>query len=104
MHAIDTYARAVVAGEVPAGKYHRLACARHLLDREREATPAFPYRLEVERADRFYRFAQRLRHYKGEWAGRPIRLEPHQQFRLGSLFAWVHVETVLRRYRTAYNE
>jgi len=35
MHAIDAYAREVVAGRVPAGKYHRLACVRHLRDRRR---------------------------------------------------------------------
>jgi phage terminase large subunit-like protein len=45
-----------------------------------------------------------LKHYKGEWAGTYIVLQPHQRFRLGSLFAWVHVSTGLRRFRTAYNE
>lgn len=103
-HAIDAYAHAVVDGQIPAGTYHRLACARHLHDRAREATAAFPYRFEFARAERFFRFAGCLRHYKGEWAGRPIVLEPHQRFYLGSLFAWVHVATGLRRFRTAYNE
>ena len=100
----DTYAAAIVAGELPAGTYHRLACARHLRDRAREATPAFPYRYEEARAIRFFRFAEKLKHYKGEWAGQPIVLEPYQRFRLGSIFGWIHVETGLRRYRTAYNE
>lgn len=103
-NAIDLYAAQVVSGELPAGKYHRLACARHLRDREREHTPAFPYRFDVARAERFFRFAEKLKHYKGEWAGQPISLQPHQKFRLGSLFAWVHVETGLRRFRHAYNE
>jgi len=103
-HPIDAYAQAVVAGQVPAGKYHRLACARHLRDRLREDTPAFPFRFDLERADRFVRFAQKLKHYKGEWAGQYIALQPHQVFRLGSVFGWVHVETGLRRFRTAYNE
>ena len=105
-NAIDTYARAVVAGRVPAGKYHRLAAARHLRDRERERarTADFPYRFDLSRAERFFRFAAGLKHYKGEWAGQPIILQPHQQFRFGSLFAWVHRETWLRRFRTIYNE
>ena len=90
MNPIDKYARDVLSGTVPAGTYHRLACARHLRDRERENTPAFPYRLDMELADRFVRFAQKLKHYKGEWAGQAIQLQPHQQFRLGSLFGWVH--------------
>jgi phage terminase large subunit-like protein len=105
MHPIDAYARKVARGRgVLVGKYHRLACERHLRDRAHEATRAFPYRFVPPLADRFYRFAERLKHYKGEWAGSYIVLEPHQLFRLGSVFAWVHVGTGLRRFRTAYNE
>jgi len=101
---IDAYAAAVLSREVPAGKYHRLACARHVRDRAHEGTPAFPYRLDLALAERFFRFAERLKHYKGEWAGQFIHLEPYQKFRLGSLFGWVHIDTGLRRFRTAYNE
>lgn len=104
MHAIDQYAHDVDAGRVVAGRYHRLACARHIRDRARADDPAFPYVFRPELADRFIRFAAQLRHYKGEWAGTPIRLEPHQCFRLGSVFAWVHRDTGLRRFRVAYNE
>ncbi len=101
---IDTYARAVLEGSVPAGKYHRLACARHERDRAREGTAAFPYRFDRAKAERFFRFAAKLKHYKGEWAGQFIVLQPWQQFRLGSIVGWVHVDTGLRRFRTAYNE
>jgi phage terminase large subunit-like protein len=104
LNVVDAYAYKVASGEIPAGKYHRLACARHLRDREHEATPDFPYRFELAKAERFFRFAGKLKHYKGEWAGKPIVLEPYQKFRLGSIFGWVHIETGLRRYRTAYNE
>lgn len=103
-HPIDAYAQEVVDGLVAAGKYHRLACERHLTDRQREAARAFPYRLNLDLADRFLRFGEQLRHYKGEWAGQFIRWEPHQRFRLGSLFGWVHVETGLRRFRNSYSE
>jgi phage terminase large subunit-like protein len=101
---VDAYAGAVVSGAVPAGKYHRLSCARHLNDRRREDTPGFPYRFDLPRAERFFRFASKLKHYKGEWAGQPIVLRPYQQFRLGSLFGWVHAGTGLRRFKNAYNE
>lgn len=104
MNVVDAYAGQVVAGVVPAGRYHRLACERHLRDRGREGTPGFPYRFRLELAERFFRFASKLKHYKGEWAGTPIVLQPYQQFRLGSIFGWVHQETGLRRFRTAYNE
>jgi len=101
---LDSYAQAVVLGMIPGGKYHRLACARHLRDRTREATDDFPFVFDYPRADRFFRFAAQLRHYKGQWAGHLITLEPHQRFRLGSIFAWVHRDTGLRRFRAAYNE
>jgi len=101
---IDSYCEAVTRGDVPSGPYHRKACARHLRDRAREGTADFPYVFDGARAERFFRFATRLRHYKGEWAGQYIQLQPHQQFRLGSLFAWVHQATGLRRFRAAYNE
>jgi len=103
-HPIDRYAAAVVEGRLPAGKYHRLACERHQRDRAREATAAFPYRLDFARADRFLEFGQLLKHYKGEWAGSSITWQPHQKFRLGSLFGWTDLRTGYRRFRHAYFE
>lgn len=104
IHAVDAYATAVVRGDIPAGKYHRLACVRHQTDRAREGTAGFPYRFDPARADLFFLFASRLQHYKGEWAGQFVDLQPYQQFRLGSVFGWVHRDTGLRRFRTSYHE
>jgi phage terminase large subunit-like protein len=104
MNPIDLYAESVVSGAVPAGKYHRLACVRHLKDRARENTPAFPYRFDLEKANRFFRFAEKLKHYKGKWAGQFIALQPWQKFMTGSLIGWVHTDTGLRRFRTAFNQ
>lgn len=101
---IDDYARDVVAGRIPAGQFHRKACARHLRDRGREGTASFPYRFDLSKAARFFDFAEQLKHYKGEWAGQPIRLEPWQKFSLGSVFGWLQIETGLRRFRTVYKE
>lgn len=104
VNPVDAYARAVVGGKRPAGKYHRLACARHLKDRTREGTRGFPFVFDLARAERFFRFAAQLKHYKGEWAGQRVTLSDSQVFRLGSPFGWVHRETGLRRFRVAYNE
>lgn len=101
---VDAYALEVVAGQVPAGKYHRLACVRHLKDRQREGEPGFPYRFDLAKAERFFRFSAKLKHYKGKWAGQFIVLRPYQLFRLGCIFGWVHTDTGLRRFRQAYNE
>jgi phage terminase large subunit-like protein len=103
-YVVDDYAARVVAGKVPAGKYHRLACVRHLRDRTREGTRAFPYVFSVAHAERFFAFAQQMRHYKGKWAGTLVELSPVQKFRLGSIFGWVHQTTGVRRFRDAYNE
>jgi phage terminase large subunit-like protein len=104
MDPVESYARSVVAGEVPAGKYHRLSCARHLRDLERQGTAEFPYVFDLKRAENIWKFAELLKHYKGEWAGQFIRLEPHQKFRKGCKFGWVHMTTKLRRFRNSYEE
>lgn len=42
-----------------------------------------------------------LKHVKGEWAGKPLVLEPWQQAIIGNLFGWKRPGG-LRRYRTAF--
>lgn len=113
---VDAYATRVVNGEIPAGKYHRLSCARHLRDRAREGTPEFPYRFVWEARDdrgkllpcavRFLNFASLFRHYKGkkQWAGKSFHPSPFQVFRLGAFFGWRHTVTGFRRFTTSYNE
>jgi phage terminase large subunit-like protein len=100
---IAVYARSVADGDLPAGKYHRLACQRHLRDLARQGEADFPYRFVYEQAQRFFTFAEKLKHYKGEWAGQPIRLTDFQKFRLGCVFGW-RTPDGLRRFTTAYNE
>jgi phage terminase large subunit-like protein len=104
VNIVDDYARSVVAGTVPAGKYHRLACARHIRDRAREGSPEFPYVFDLAKAEKYFRFAEKLKHYKGQWASLPIRLEPWQKFCDGSLIGWVRADTGLRRFRYSLEE
>lgn len=99
---VTAYALDVISGAVPAGKYHRLACERHCRDLERIGAADFPYVFDLARASRLFRFAENLRHYKGEWAGRPITLESWQRFILGSVIGWVHRDSGLRRFRWAF--
>lgn len=102
---VDTYAQAVTLGTVPGGKYHRLACARHLRDRAREGAPGFPYRFDWSQAKRFLDFAGLMRHYKGrQFAGKLFEPTTCQVFRLGSIFGWRQIGTGYRRFTTAYNE
>jgi phage terminase large subunit-like protein len=102
MNPLDAYARSVVDGQVPAGKYHILSACRHLNDIARQGTPDFPFRFELAKAERFWKFAELLKHYRGKWSGQNIRLEPWQKFITGSLLGWIHTETGLRRFRTSF--
>jgi phage terminase large subunit-like protein len=56
---------------------------------------------EAERAAGF--FPRYLRHSKGEWAGRPLILEPWQDRLVRELFGWKRADGS-RRYRTCYIE
>lgn len=101
---VTAYARAVVDGAIPAGKYHRLACQRHLNDLERQNTAGFPYVFSWPHADQFLRFARLMKHYKGPLAGQFFEPTDVQVFRLGSLFGWRQVDTGLRRFTVSYND
>ena len=106
------YAQRVVAGALPACKWVRLACQRHLRDLERAAAGwAYVWNPELvdakgktyRPADRICAFAERMHHIKGDWAGRGerIRLEPWQVFILASIFGWINTATLKRRFRQA---
>lgn len=108
------YAGRVVAGAEIAGRLERLACERFLRDVERQGTPGFPYVIDEALGNRACRFIELLPHIKGEWA-KPeyvdgkfryatIRLEDWQVFAEFQLFAWVHRDTRLRRFRRSYEE
>ncbi len=109
-----SYAQRVVEGRESAGKYEVLACKRYLRDLVRQDSPGFPYKINEKAGSRECQFIELLSHIKGEWA-KPIyvdgkltyakiALEDWQVFNEFNLFAWVHVETGLRRFRRSYEE
>lgn len=106
INAAMAYAKAVVAGEVVACKWTRLACQRQLDDLSRPISDDWPWVFDEDRADRPCAFIELLPHIKGKWAreGRRITLEPWQCFILTTVFGWVHHETRLRRFFEAYEE
>ncbi len=97
--SLEAYVSGVLAGEVLACKWIRLACERHR--RDREAKASYPYRFDAARAERACKFAELFPHVKGRWAANHenLRLEPWQCFFYGSIFGWVHKKTGLRRFR-----
>lgn len=97
--SLEAYVSGVLAGEVLACKWIRLACERHR--RDREAKASFPFRFDPAKAERACKFVEFFPHVKGKWAarGEKLRLEPWQCFFVGSIFGWVHKKTNLRRFR-----
>ena len=105
-HVVDMrdYADRVVAGLVPACKWVKAACQRHLDDLVRSADADFAYEFRPELSARAIAFIELLRHVKGKWGGSRIELEAWQKFFVGSIFGWVRKTDGLRRFRTAYLE
>lgn len=90
------YAQSVIAGEVPACKWVRLACERHLRD-----IASGRWYWDVAAAEKAIAFLRLLRHYKGEYAGQQFEPLPWQCFVVGSLFGWKQKKGGLRRFRYA---
>ena len=107
------YAEAVVAGDIPTGRWVRLACQRQLDDLARFKGKGSPYRFNPKLTDRAGRpftpadnicaFIERLPHVKGPLARQPIKMEPWQVFILTTVFGWVKPDGK-RRFRRAYIE
>ena len=100
-HPVSRYATGVVAGDVPAGDLVRLACERHLMDLETGADRGLWF--DCQAATRIIRFARMINHTTGEMAGRPLELQPWQEFRHGSVFGWKRADG-LRRFRSTYHQ
>jgi phage terminase large subunit-like protein len=100
----EQYARDVVGKKIPAGKYVRLACKRHLDDLRKQRRRNYPYRFDPARAARICKFVELLPHTKGRWARTKerIRLEPWQVFILGCVFGWLRKADGLRRFRKLF--
>lgn len=102
----NRYARDVVAGEILACRYVKLACQRHLNDLERAKDQRWPYRFDRDKAERFCRFSQKMPHTSGEWARKKLRLtlEDWQKFCFCVSFGWVRKSDGLRRFQEIYIE
>jgi len=97
----DDYARSVVSGTTVAGRLVRLACERHLWDLETGHERGLMF--DIERAQHALDFFGFLKHSKGEWGGEAFKLQPWQEFIIGSLFGWLRKDGK-RRFRVAYHE
>ena len=99
---VQDYAEKVVAGDVVAGRFVRLACERHLrdLDNGHERGIEFNH-ADAQRAFDFFSFLRLP--VADQLDGKAFELEPFQKFIIGSLFGWKGPDG-FRRFRTAYIE
>ena len=94
------YAKDIIAGKIPACKWVKLACQRHIDDLVKEKKKDFPFRFDKAKAERVCKFIENFPHIKGsKWAGKTITLQPWQIFILAVVFGWLNKKTSLRRFR-----
>lgn len=100
--AAEAYARQVISGKIPACKWIKLACQRHLDEVKLSKSADFPYLFDPAKAERVAKFLQLLPHTKGKWAskGEAIKLEGWQLFSVCIPFGWLRKKDKTRRYRT----
>ena len=94
---VDEYLDAIRSGKCIVGKrirrqYEKLSQEIH--------EPTGGYVFDQKRAERPIQFIERFcRHSKGEWAGKPVKLELFQKAFISALFGFVHETTRERKYR-----
>ena len=96
------YQRDVLSGKINTGKLTQLALQRNQTDLEKASNRGFFF--DEEQADRALKLFGYLKHSKGEWAGKPIQLEPWQAWIIATVFGWIDEDTGKRRFRTVYEE
>lgn len=100
---VVAYIEGVLTGRLVVGRLVRLSVERHV--RDLDNGPARGLRFNRTRALRVcWWMENRLRFSKGEWAGKPFRLQPWQAFIVWCLFGWEKFvdERWIRRFRTGY--
>ena len=97
MNYIEQYVNEIHAGRCIVGKRIRRVYEKLLDDIQ---NPKDGFIFDQNRAERPIEFVERFcRHSKGEWAGKPVRLELFQKAFISALFGFINSETRLRKYR-----
>lgn len=93
---VEAYVEAVLSGTLPSCRMIILACERYRADQKRD-----DIRMDWQAVNRVVAFAKILKHFKGEFAGRPVLLEDWQLFVVANIFGWKLVSTGKRRFTYA---
>jgi phage terminase large subunit-like protein len=100
MNYIAEYWHAIQAGQVIVPARVKAMYGRLM---EAAAQPNGEYVFDEKKALHPIRFIERFcKHSKGEWAGRPVKLELFQKAFISALFGFVHRDTGMRQYKEAF--
>jgi phage terminase large subunit-like protein len=93
---VHDYAKAVRDGSLPSCQMVRLAVDRWYADWERD-----DIYFDEKAFNKVVKFSKILKHFKGEFAGRPVLLEDWQLFIVANIFGWKMRSTGKRRFTYA---
>ena len=100
MNCIVQYNDCLQRGEIPACRRIKAVYARLAAETQDDGGR---YVFDEQRANRPIEFIERFcRHSKGEWAGKPVKLELFQKAFIQALYGFTDRKTGLRRYREAF--
>ena len=91
------YAEDVLSGKIIAGELIHLCCERYLSWFERDDIYFDPVR-----ASKPVNFIKHLRHFEGEYAGKPFILQDWQEFLVYGICGWIRKDNNTRLIRNAY--
>ncbi|HCD1074552.1 TPA: terminase large subunit [Proteus mirabilis] len=97
MNAWEQYASDIKTGKIPACQRLKQAVERYYNDLN---NPLYTFDNEI--VERFIGFSRVCPHVKGHLRGKPIELEPWQQFAFANLLGFKVISTGRRKYRSAY--
>jgi phage terminase large subunit-like protein len=97
MNYIEQYYNAICSGACIVSKRVKKIYTQLVDDIK---NPKNGYIFDENRATKPIRFIEQFcKHSKGEWAGKPVKLELFQKAFISALFGFIHEETGLRKYR-----
>jgi phage terminase large subunit-like protein len=100
---VEGYVEGVLSGDIVACQRVKDAVRRYVSDLERQSSEGFPYHFDRRWATTVCDFFPVvLKHSIGEFAGRPLILEPWQAFSIWNIFGWKRDDDNSRRFRKVY--
>ena len=98
---VTEYAKKICSGQVISGKFHKLACKRHLQDLQKQNTEDFPYYWDSQASEKILEYAELLTIAEGD-EPKQLQLMGYQIFDIGCTFGWKKSANHKRRFRRRY--